>query len=89
MGEASAYRGESKQASASEALYKSIELTGESPKGWDEAVKLCVREASETVREISEVDIREMRGLVRDGRVASYSVRCRILFRVDDALRGH
>jgi len=89
MGETSAYRGESTSASGSEALYKSIELTGESAKGWDEAVKLCVREAAETVRAISEVDIREMKGIVRDGKVASFSVRCRIIFRVDDSLRGH
>ena len=89
MGETSAYRGEPTSASAGEALYKSIELTGESSKGWDEAVKLCVREASETVRAISEVDIREMKGFVRDGKVTSYSVRCRIIFRVEDSLRGH
>lgn len=89
MAEASAYRGESKTAVAEGAVFKSIELTGESKKGWSEAIAVCISQAAETIEGITDVQVEEMRGKVRDGSIASYLVRCKVLFRVDSKLRSH
>lgn len=89
MAEASGYTGEKRGAASRHHVSKCIELTGESERGWDDAVKACVSEAAQTLQNISDVEIEEMRGTIRDGAIASYQVRCRISFRIDDRLRGH
>lgn len=89
MGETAAYRGEKVRAERPEGVYKSIELTGESKKGWSEAVELCVAEAAETIQSITDVQVEEMRGAIRDGAIYSYRVRCKVVFRIDDKLRSH
>ena len=89
MAETSGYTGEKRGAAPRHSVSKCIELTGESEKGWDEAVRVCVAEAAQTLQNISDVEVEEMRGTIRDGAIASYQVRCRISFRIDDRLRGH
>lgn len=89
MAEAAAYRGERTREERPEGVYKSIELTGESKRGWDEAVKLCVAEAAETLQSITDVQVEEMRGKIRDGSIYSYQVRCKVVFRIDEKLRSH
>ena len=89
MGETSAYRGERGAVHKHYTVSKCIELTGESDKGWEDAVELCVKEASRTLQNFSDVEVEEMRGTIRDGAIAAYQVRCRISFGIDDQLRGH
>ena len=89
MTEASGYRGERAGKQAPHQVSKCIELTGESEKSWDDAIRACVTEASRTLQNISDVEVEELRGTVRDGAIGSYQVRCRVSFRIDDRLRGH
>ncbi len=66
---------------------KIIELVGESPQSWQDAVERAVTEASRTVRGISGVEVTNWTANVRDGHVASYKVDVKLAFGVD-AQRG-
>jgi len=89
MAEAASYRGERREVGVADGVSKWIDLTGESTKSWDEAVRLAVREASKTIQNITDVEVEGMRGVIRDGGMALYQVRCRVSFRIDDRLRAH
>jgi flavin-binding protein dodecin len=91
MGEAAAYRGESKKAKkeAITGVSKVIELQAESAKGWEDAVQLCVAEAVRTVRNITSVSVDEFKATVSDDAIQLFHVRCRVSFTIDDAMRAH
>jgi dodecin len=64
-------------------MLKVIEVLAESPHGFDEAVQAAVTMASETVREIKSVYIKEMSALVENGKITSYRVNAKISFVVE------
>ena len=64
-------------------VVKIIELVGESPKGWEEAVSGAVQVASKTVRGITRVGVKEMDVKIENGKVAAYRARVEISFRLD------
>ena len=68
----------------SDHVYKSIEVTGSSPDGTDQAIRNAIAKASQTVRNIEWFESQEIRGQVVDGDVAYFQVRLKIGFRVDD-----
>jgi flavin-binding protein dodecin len=70
-------------------VFKSIELTAESEKSWEDAAQQCVREAAETIKNIRELKVESMKPLVDAGRLVRYRVRCRVAFAVDTTLREH
>lgn len=65
------------------AVVKVIELIASSEKSFDDAVKEAVKEAAKTVRNIDSVWVKDMKVHVKDGKVASYGVICKVSFRVD------
>mgnify|MGYP000470409300 CR=1 FL=1 len=65
------------------ALVKVIELIASSEKSFDDAVNEAVKEASKTVRNIDSVWVKDMKVHVKDGKIASYGVICKVSFRVD------
>ena len=65
------------------AVVKVIELIASSEKSFDDAVQEAVKEASKTVRNIDSVWVKDMKVHVKDGKVASYGVICKVSFRVD------
>jgi len=65
------------------AVVKVIELIASSEKSFDDAVQEAVKEAAKTVRNIDSVWVKDMKVHVKDGKIASYGVICKVSFRVD------
>jgi flavin-binding protein dodecin len=67
----------------SDHVYKSIEITGSSPDGADQAVRNAIAKASESVRNIDWFEVVSTRGVVADGAVAHFQVTVKIGFRLE------
>jgi dodecin len=59
---------------------KVIEVTGESPESFEDAVRRCIEKASETVDDIRSAWVKGQQVIVRDGRVAGYRVDLKVTF---------
>lgn len=64
-------------------VYKSIELTGSSTEGIEDAVNTAIARAGDTVRNISWFEVTETRGHVREGKVAYWQVTVKVGFTLD------
>jgi flavin-binding protein dodecin len=64
-------------------VVKIIELIGVSEKNFEDAVNEAVRRASQTVKNISGVDIVGQSVTVKDGRIGEYRVHCKVAFAVE------
>lgn len=65
--------------------YKKIELVGSSPNSIDEAIANAVAEAGKSLDHLEWFEVSQVRGHIRDGRVAHYQVEMKIGFRVADS----
>jgi flavin-binding protein dodecin len=66
-------------------VYKSVEITGSSPAGVDEAIERAIAKASETLRNLDWFELVAVRGQIGDdGRVAHYQATLKIGFRLED-----
>ena len=65
-------------------VYKSIELTGSSTSGADDAIRTAIERASKTVKNIRWFQVVETRGHVEGGKVAHYQVTMKVGFRLED-----
>lgn len=65
------------------AIVKVIEVIATSDKSFDDAVKQAVKETSRTVRNIDSVWVKDMKVHVKDGKIKSYGVICKVSFRID------
>jgi len=64
-------------------VYKTIELTGSSPNGSDEAIRNAIAKASETVHNMRWFQVIETRGMIDDGTVNHWQVTLKIGFTLD------
>ena len=64
-------------------VYKTLELTGSSPTGIEDAVRTAIAKARETVRNIQWFNVTETRGHVVDGKVAHWQVTLKIGFTLE------
>ena len=64
-------------------IVKVIEVIASSPKGTDDAIRIAVEEASKTVRNIDSVYVKDIKAHVKDGKISTYGVICKISFRLD------
>lgn len=65
------------------ATIRVVELVGVSDKSWSDAAQQAVSRASETLRNITGVDVLHSTGIVREGRIVEYHVNLKIAFAVD------
>ena len=66
-------------------VYKSVEITGSSPAGVNEAIGRAIAKAAETLRHLDWFEVVAIRGQIGDdGRVAHYQVTLKIGFRLED-----
>ena len=65
------------------AVVKIIDLVGDSPKSWEEAVQNAVKEASRSIRGITRVGVKEMDVRVDGAKVVEYRARVEISFRIE------
>ena len=63
---------------------KVIELIGISPKSWEDAANNAVKEASETVKNISGLEVVGQTAKVENGSVVEYRTNVKVAFMVKD-----
>jgi len=64
-------------------VYKSIEVTGSSSAGIDDAISGAVAKAAETVRNLDWFEVIQIRGHIDDGKPAHVQVTLKLGFRLD------
>lgn len=64
-------------------IVKVIEVIASSETSFDDAVQKAVAEVSKTIKNIDSVYVKDMKCHVKDGKIASYGVICKVSFRVD------
>ncbi len=64
-------------------IVKVIEVIAHSEKSIDDAVHQAVAETSKTIRNIDSVYVKDIKAHVKDGKVSSFGVICKVSFRVD------
>lgn len=67
------------------AIVKVIEVIASSESGIEDAIQQAVTEVSKTVRNIDSVYVKDIKVHVKDARVISYGVICKVSFRVGEA----
>lgn len=65
------------------AIVKVIELIASSERSFEDAIQQAVNEASKTVKNIDSVWVQDMKCHVKDGKVSTYGVNCKLSFRVE------
>ena len=65
-------------------VYKSIELTGSSKNGIEDAIRNAVAKASQTLRNIHWFEVVQTRGHVVEGKVAHWQVTMKVGFTLED-----
>jgi len=68
----------------SDHVYKSIELTGSSTTGIEDAIERALEKASQTVHNMRWFEVVETRGHIEDGQVAHWQVTVKIGFTLED-----
>ena len=64
-------------------VYKTVELTGSSPNGVEDAVEAAIARANDTIRNIRWFEVTQMRGQVEAGKVAHWQVTMKIGFTLE------
>jgi flavin-binding protein dodecin len=65
------------------AIMKTIEVMSESKKSWEDAVQNVIDEASDSVDDIKSVWVKDQTAIVKDGKLDTYRVNCKVTFRVN------
>ncbi len=65
-------------------MVKVIEVIASSDKGFDDATRNAVKEASKTVKNIKSVYIKHMNANVENNNIVSYAVNAKISFEIDN-----
>ncbi len=64
-------------------VVKVVEIIASSDKGFEDAVQNAVTQAAKTIKNIDSVYVKHAKCHVKDGRVITYGVNCKISFRVE------
>jgi flavin-binding protein dodecin len=64
-------------------VYKTVELTGSSPNGVEDAVEAAIARANDTIRNIRWFEVTQVRGQVDAGKVAHWQVTMKIGFTLE------
>lgn len=64
-------------------IVKVIEVIASSENSFDDAIKNCLAEVSKTVHNIDSIYVKDFKVLVKDQKVSTYGVICKVSFHVD------
>jgi len=64
-------------------VYKVIHLIGTSSKSWEEAAKIAVERAAQSVRDLRVAEVVEQDLTIKDGKVEAYRAKVRISFKYE------
>ena len=65
------------------AMVKVIEVLAQSEKGWDDAARVALAEASKTLRGIKSIYVKDMQAVVEENRIVQYRITAKISFVLD------
>jgi dodecin len=65
------------------AIVKVIEVIATSEKSIDDAVKSAVAEASNSIRNIDSVYVKDIKAHVKNGKITTWGVICNLSFRIE------
>jgi dodecin len=65
------------------AVYKKIDVVGTSKDSFADATRVAIEEVAKTVKNTSWFEVAEMRGAIKNGKVAEFQVTVRVGFRVE------
>ena len=68
----------------SEHVYKSVELTGSSTTGTDDAVRNAIARASKTLHNLRWFEVTQVRGHLENGEIAHWQVTVKVNFTLDE-----
>ncbi len=66
------------------AVVKVIEVLAESDKGWEDAAQQALTEASQTVKNIKSIYVKDMQAIVNGGKIEKYRINAKISFMVGE-----
>jgi flavin-binding protein dodecin len=64
-------------------MVKVIEVLAESDKSWEDAAKVAIHNAGDSVRDIRSIYIKEMEATVANGEIAKYRINAKVSFGVE------
>lgn len=67
-----------------ENVYRSIELTGSSADGVEDAVRTAIGRANKTLRQLRWFEVRDVRGHIEEGEVAHWQVTLKVGFTLEE-----
>jgi flavin-binding protein dodecin len=62
--------------------YKLIELVGVSERSTEDAIQNALAQASQTLKGLAWFEVKEMRGLIEEGKVSQFQVTLKVGFRI-------
>jgi flavin-binding protein dodecin len=65
-------------------VYKSIELTGSSETGVEDAIRKAIGKASKSLHNLRWFEVKQVRGNIENGAVAHYQVTLKVGFTLDE-----
>lgn len=68
----------------SDAVYSVTHVVGSSSRGIDDAIRVAMQRASQTLRNLDWFEVTEIRGLVENGQIASFQVALQVGFRLEE-----
>ncbi len=68
-----------------EHVYKQIEIVGSSTVSSDDAIKRAIERASKTLRNLDWFEVTDVRGHLKDGKIAHWQVSLKIGVRLEEA----
>jgi flavin-binding protein dodecin len=61
--------------------YKIIELVGTSDKSWEDAAKLAIETAGESLKDLRVAEVTKLDLTIEDGKISSYRARINVSFK--------
>lgn len=66
------------------AIVKVIEVLAQSDESWEDAARQALVDASETIRNIQNIYVKEFQAIVEDGKISKFRLNAKISFLVEN-----
>jgi flavin-binding protein dodecin len=66
---------------ADNSVYKIIELVGTSPTSWEEAAKVAIDKAAESLKDLRIAEVSDLDMIIDDGKVTAFRAKVKVSFK--------